>query len=132
MPRLHHLAWGLLFLLLVGSLLLGCQKASPSPEPVETPPPAAPPWFTDIDINFVHDAGEPSEKYFLPQILGSGVALFDFNNDGLLDIYLVQNGGPQSRSKNRLYQPLPGGRFGVQAKRLIRHSRRGAVRTSPL
>jgi hypothetical protein len=111
MPRLHHLAWGLLFLLLVGSLLLGCQKASPSPEPVETPPPAAPPWFTDIDINFVHDAGEPSEKYFLPQILGSGVALFDFNNDGLLDIYLVQNGGPQSRSKNRLYQQLPGGRF---------------------
>ena len=47
----------------------------------------------------------------MPQIVGSGAALFDFNNDGLLDILLLQNAGPDSPSKNRLYQQLPGGRF---------------------
>ena len=47
----------------------------------------------------------------MPQIVGSGAALFDFNSDGLLDILLLQNGGPDSPSKNRLYQQLPGGRF---------------------
>src|SRR5262249_30527237 len=52
------------------------------------------------------DAGEPSEKYFLPQIIGSGVALFDFDGDGLLDIYLIHNGGPGG-AKNRLYRQQP-------------------------
>jgi hypothetical protein len=39
------------------------------------------------------------------------MALFDFDNDGLLDVYVVQNAGPQSRSRNRLYRQLPGGQF---------------------
>jgi hypothetical protein len=71
------------------------------------------PWFVDVTdevgLDFVHDAG-PVDTNFMPQIIGSGVALFDFNNDGLLDIYLLQNGGPEG-AKNRLYQQLPGGRF---------------------
>ncbi len=74
-----------------------------------------PPWFTafgkECGIDFVHDAGEVPGEYFMPQVVGSGVALFDFNNDGLLDVYLLQNAGPKSQSKNRLYQQLPGGRF---------------------
>ncbi len=47
----------------------------------------------------------------MPQQVGSGAALFDFNNDGLLDIYLLQNGGPKSASTNRLYQQMPDGHF---------------------
>src|SRR5262249_22332121 len=48
---------------------------------------------------------------FMPKIMGGGAALFDFDNDGRLDIYLLQSGGPDSRSTNRLYRQGPDGRF---------------------
>jgi len=64
----------------------------------------------ELGLDFVHDAG-PTGTYFLPQIVGSGAALFDFNNDGRLDIFLLQNAGPQSRSTNRLFRQLHNGRF---------------------
>jgi len=52
--------------------------------------------FADITqkcgIQFLHRASPTSMKY-LPATMGSGVALFDYDNDGLLDIYLV-NGAP--------------------------------------
>ncbi|HEV2972249.1 MAG TPA: CRTAC1 family protein [Pirellulales bacterium] len=47
----------------------------------------------------------------MPQCIGSGAALFDFDNDGRLGIYLLQNGGPHSPSKNRLFRQQPDGRF---------------------
>ena len=37
---------------------------------------------------FQHVAGDPQKPY-LPEIAGSGVALFDYNGDGHLDVYLV-------------------------------------------
>src|SRR5438874_5476727 len=72
------------------------------------------PWFEDVTeavgLHFKHDCG-PEGTYFMPQSTGSGGALFDFDNDGRLDIYLVQNGGPSSQSKNRLYHQEPDGHF---------------------
>jgi hypothetical protein len=98
--------------LFLGSLLPGCQKSDPKAPVAEQA--TRPPWFADVSaevgLDFKHEAG-PVETYLLPQIIGSGAALFDFNNDGLLDIYLLQNGGPESRAINRLYQQLPGGHF---------------------
>ncbi len=47
----------------------------------------------------------------MPQIMGAGAALFDFDNDGRLDIYLLQSGGPDSPSRNRLFRQGPDGRF---------------------
>ena len=38
--------------------------------------------------SFRHRAGSP-EKPYLPETIGSGVALIDFDNDGWLDIYLL-------------------------------------------
>jgi hypothetical protein len=76
-------------------------------------PPAEPPsaWFADVSaavgLDFVHDAGPVDGKYFMPQIVGSGAALFDFDGDGRLDIYLLQNGGPRGK-KNALFKPRPG------------------------
>ncbi len=92
-------------------LFYGCYR--PGLSTPEEPDASGPPWFADVTdevgLDFVHDAG-PLGDYLLPQIIGSGAALFDFNNDGLLDIYLLQNGGPQG-AKNRLYQQLPNGHF---------------------
>ncbi len=106
--------------LAVLSLVPGCQRAgsaSPGGENNPVSPSAeadAPVWFVDITaesgLNFVHDAGPPG-SYFMPQIVGSGAALFDFDNDGRLDIYLIQNGGPNSGSTNRLFRQGADGRF---------------------
>jgi enediyne biosynthesis protein E4 len=52
--------------------------------------------FADITaasgLRFQHVASHTSKKY-LPETMGSGVALFDYDNDGRLDIFLV-NGAP--------------------------------------
>jgi hypothetical protein len=75
--------------------------------------PAGPPWFVDVTeesgLDFVHDAG-PLGSYFMPQIMGSGAALFDFDGDGRLDLYLLNNGGPRGRP-NQLFQQQPDGTF---------------------
>jgi hypothetical protein len=98
----------------IPSLLLVLGRDGPQPAPIDAEAPTGPPWFEDVTdklgLDFVHDAG-PVGKYFLPQHLGGGAALFDFNNDGLLDIYLVQNGGPNSRCTNRLFRQGRDGRF---------------------
>jgi enediyne biosynthesis protein E4 len=103
--RSYAVSW-----LLVAMLILGCRPAastivSPEPEPV---------WFADITeeagLNFVHDPGSVG-NYFMPESIGSGAAIFDFDGDGRPDIYLLQNGGPDSPSKNRLFRQEATGRF---------------------
>ena len=81
---------------------------------------ADPGWFTDITDEtgpeFVHDAGGSGEL-LMPEIMGAGAALFDYDGDGDLDAYLVQgHSGPggaavADRPINRLYRQEPDGRF---------------------
>ncbi len=70
-------------------------------------------WFKDVtdetELNFLHDSG-PTGSYFMPQLIGSGCA-FIHEHDGTLYIYLLQSGGPESKSVNRLYKQLPGGKW---------------------
>ncbi len=58
-----------------------------------TPPPSSV-QFKDITaqagIHFKHNAGKEGRKY-LPETMGAGVALFDYNNDGKLDILFVNS-----------------------------------------
>lgn len=96
-------------LALVFAAVAGCQEGSTIPAA-----PTGPLLFQDVTaqtgLTFLHDAG-PLGDYFMPQIVGSGAALFDFDNDGLLDIYLVHNAGPASMSTNRLFHQEKNGRF---------------------
>ena len=102
-------------LLLLGGLALGglVWALRQHEQKGATPPPDEPPWFADVTdevgLHFTHDAG-PTGDYFMPQQVGSGAALFDFDGDGRLDIYLLQNGGPDG-PKNVLYKQMPDGTF---------------------
>jgi hypothetical protein len=83
--------------------------------------------FTDVTselgINFEYVASHTSKKYLI-ETMGPGVALFDYDNDGRLDIFVV-NGAPLSdptpkgtiaqkagpKDWNRLYHQKNDGRF---------------------
>jgi enediyne biosynthesis protein E4 len=66
--------------------------------------------FTDrakeAGLDFVHFNGMSGEHYY-PEILGSGVALFDYDNDGDLDIFVVQGSmlGPDKKLSDALFAP---------------------------
>ncbi|MGH8247995.1 MAG: FG-GAP repeat domain-containing protein, partial [Gammaproteobacteria bacterium] len=67
-----------------------------SSAPVRRLPPAAqypsPVTFADVtresSITFKHEASPTSQKYLL-ETMGGGVALFDFDNDGRMDLYFT-------------------------------------------
>jgi hypothetical protein len=92
------------------TLLFGdCEKS-------QTPAPAGgvsgAQWFSDITaksgLSFLHLAGT---NYFMPDQVGSGVALFDYDNDGRLDVYFVQNGGTNPAARNQLFHQEADGSF---------------------
>jgi len=75
--------------------------------------------FTDITapagIQWKHSSGESKDCYLI-EAMGGGVAFLDFDNDGLLDIFLVTGGTtPHASSKqvphNALYRNLGNGKF---------------------
>jgi hypothetical protein len=53
------------------------------------------PLFVDVadtaGLTFTHQNGAAG-KYYMPEVMGAGVALFDYDNDGDLDVFLVQGG----------------------------------------
>jgi hypothetical protein len=105
--------WPTAVTLLATALLCGCGKDATSPPTTQAT--SGPAWFEDVTaesgLDFVHDPGPLDGEYFLPQINGSGAAVLDYDNDGRLDIYLLQCGGPDSQSRNALFHQLPSGKF---------------------
>jgi hypothetical protein len=84
-----------------------------------TPQPEPSPFrFAEIareaGIDFVQFSGMTPEKHF-PTANGSGVALFDYDNDGKLDLYFATATrlplGTAEQGPNRLYRNLGGNRF---------------------
>jgi enediyne biosynthesis protein E4 len=66
-------------------------------------------------IHWVHTAGKSPEKY-LPETTGPGCAFLDFDNDGWMDIYLVNSGKcdfytPSRPLRNALYKNNRDGTF---------------------
>lgn len=71
-------------------------------------------WFEDITsqagVDFSYENGMTGEHFFV-EIMGGGLGLIDFDNDGLMDLYLVQGGAlgvgitsSERTQKDRLYR----------------------------
>lgn len=66
-------------------------------------------------ITVKHENGATPEKY-LPETMGGGALFLDYNNDGWLDVFLVNGGsfkdpGRAARAKHRLYRNLGNGAY---------------------
>jgi hypothetical protein len=101
------------------ALLPGCDRARAAP--AAPAPPAAPESGRVIDIAersgiaaFRHTDGGSGRKFFVEQ-MGSGVALFDYDRDGWLDIYLCSGaalpGYEGPKPSNRLFRNRRDGTF---------------------
>lgn len=113
----------LLVLMLIFDARAGQQATSPAPPTAENTAGK----FVDVTaakgVHFQYKASHTSKK-FLVETMGAGVALFDYDNDGLLDIFVVngaplgdttpKNAIPQKTGPeywNRLYHQKPDGTF---------------------
>jgi len=99
--------------LVAGRLLLPRWPVFAGPEmpifPFEEVPPEK------SGIHWVHTSGQSPEKY-LPESSGPGCAFLDYDNDGWMDIYLVNSGKcdfftPDSPLRNALYKNNRDGTF---------------------
>jgi hypothetical protein len=87
--------------------------AAPAPAPT-----AGPAWFEEVaetrGLDFTHRSGHET-RYLLPEIMGGGAALLDMENDGDLDILMVQSGRLAASSGtpagHRLYRNRGDGSF---------------------
>src|SRR6267378_2656887 len=99
--------------ILAGALLVPRWPAFALPEVPQFPFQEIPPEKSGI--RWVHSNGKSPEKY-LPETSGAGCAFLDYDNDGWMDIYLVNSGKcdfytPQQRLRNALYHNNRDGTF---------------------
>ncbi len=80
------------------------------------------PWLTEALLPFTHSSGAKG-NFYLPEIMGSGVALIDYDDDGDLDIFLLQ-GHPEAGS-NRLLRNDHGQFIDVTTAAGLEHSNYG-------
>jgi len=119
--------FGLAWLCALACLAAARPQSSASKAPQGAPTAVVPGKFVDVTnqvgVHFLHQAPHTTRKYLI-ETMGSGVALFDCDNDGRLDIFFV-NGAPFTdptpsgtipkktgpKYWNRLYHQKPDGTF---------------------
>jgi enediyne biosynthesis protein E4 len=127
--RVGWLITGGAALLLLGAglfaVLGGRNGGAPAGTPLTTRPvtEAAPAdFFTDVTatsgVDFTYRNGQEADHYAILESLGGGVALLDYDGDGLLDLFLTGGGffdGPDKKEIKghtcRLYRNLGGWKF---------------------
>lgn len=110
----------LLALVAAASAILGCTPEESAPEPAAAPSTevAAEGGVRFVDVtaetglDFVHATGSAG-MFPMPAIMGGGVAAFDADGDGLLDLYFPNAGSEIAgeAGRNRFYVQRPRGRF---------------------
>jgi len=103
----------------VAVLCVGCERSAGSAGAGAANGHTSRPLLVEVTsqagIDFVHDPVRTG-NFLFPEINGAGCAFLDYNNDGLLDIYLVQSGRdlrhPEAPGKpNKLYRNQGDGTF---------------------
>jgi hypothetical protein len=110
------------FAVLIGCGLLLASCGGPD-EPVESPTPVVTEssvWFSeegqDRGVDFQLDVRETG-RFAIPEIMTGGIAMFDMEGDGDLDLYMVQTGPLADIDRsgelptNRLYENIGEGRY---------------------
>jgi hypothetical protein len=114
MLPLRHAA----ILFLVAGVCLSWIQATGAQQAAQPQPPPAV-RFTDIrkaaGIAFMQDSTESNEKYYL-ETMGTGAAWLDYDQDGLMDLFLVQTGAtdaykPDHPLRSALYRNNGDGTF---------------------
>lgn len=110
----RHIA-GLGPLLLIAAL---CACSGGSSEPGAAGGASDQIWFEDVTdesgLRFEHLAHD-EQKFLMPEVIGAGIALIDYDGDGDLDVYCLQSGDPAASGEeaqaNRLFRNDGSGRF---------------------
>ena len=118
-PRGRAVLLALALVLLAFAVVLGFRQKPAAPRAEEE---EGPPWYEEVTgqtgIDFTYRNGEEAGHYAILESLGGGVALIDYDGDGLLDIFVTGGGyfdGPDKKQirgyANRLYKNLGGWKF---------------------
>lgn len=105
--NLHRISWTISLATVIAS---GCGR--PAAAPVEGQLQAE--WFEDVTskmgLQYSLEAA-CDDPYFMPSLMGGGIALIDFDNDGRLDVFLTPGGEARKGSPSKLYHQRPDGTF---------------------
>jgi hypothetical protein len=117
-PRLYAVTRSAGYVLVVAALIFNLSVTSRAQRP--SAPAKSPVTFEEVPsktsgITWVHNNAHSAERH-LPETVGAGCAFLDYDNDGWMDIYLVNSGPadffrPTSPLKNALYHNNHDGAF---------------------